>query len=118
MANGEQRIRVVPSTGRDAWQALVGDPGALGAQGAERAIFASADGRFTVGLWEREPDTWSFERTHDEVSLILAGDAEIEIPDGSVVTIGPGDVLVTPKGSRGTWRIRDKVVKLYAIYET
>jgi uncharacterized cupin superfamily protein len=34
-----------------------------------------------------------------------------------VVTVGQGDVLITPKDSKGTWRIHETLVKCYAIYE-
>jgi hypothetical protein len=78
-------------------------------------VFAS--GSLTTGLWEREPDTWSFERPYDEVALILSGEADIEEPDGTVHTVRAGDVLVTPKGSKGTWRIRETIVKFYAIHD-
>jgi uncharacterized cupin superfamily protein len=115
--DGQHQISVVRSSDRESWQALAHPPGTPVAYGAERPVFGSVDGRFTTGLWEREPDMWSFERQYDEVALILAGEADIETDDGSVVTIGPGDVLVTPKGSKGTWRVREKIVKLYAIYD-
>lgn len=108
-------VRVVRSSEREGWNALVDPPGAMGTSGAETGVFAA--GPFTTGLWEREPDTWSFERPYHEVALILAGQAEIETPDGSVHTVTAGDVLVTPKGSKGTWRITEKIVKFYAIYE-
>jgi uncharacterized cupin superfamily protein len=110
-------IQVIGSAGRVGWSALVDPPGEVPSPGAERAAFTSPDGRFTTGLWEREPDTWSFERPYDEVALILSGAAEIEEPDGTVHRIGPGDVLVTPKGSKGTWRITETIVKFYAISE-
>lgn len=110
-------ITVIGSAGRDGWDALVDPPGEIPSAGAERGAFMSADGRFTTGLWEREPDTWSFERPYDEVALILAGAAEIEEPDGTVHRIGPGDVMITPKGSAGTWRITETIVKFFAIYE-
>jgi uncharacterized cupin superfamily protein len=67
------------------------------------------------GFWRREPDTWSFERPYDEVALILTGRADIEAADGAVVSVGPGDVLITPRGSSGTWRITETIVKFYAI---
>jgi uncharacterized cupin superfamily protein len=79
-------------------------------------VFSSAAGAFTTGFWEREPDTWSFERPHDEVALILSGVADIETPDGRMLRVEAGDVLVTPKGSKGTWHIRETLVKFYAIY--
>ena len=73
-------------------------------------------GTFTTGFWEREPDTWSFVRPYDEVALILAGVADIETDDGEVHTVRAGDVLITPKGSAGTWRITETIVKFYAIF--
>ena len=111
-------ITVIGSAGREGWDALVDPPGELPSAGAERTAFTSVDGRFTTGLWEREPDTWSFERPYDEIALILSGTAEIEEPDGTVHRLGPGDVMITPKGSRGTWRITETIVKFFAIYES
>ncbi len=92
-------------------------PGEIRSGGAERVTFASGDGRFTTGLWAREPDKWSFERPHDEVALILEGAAEMETSDGRALALGPGDVVVTPTGSKGTWRIRSPLLKFFAIYE-
>jgi uncharacterized cupin superfamily protein len=108
-------IEVIGSAGRDGWSALVDPPGEAGTGGAERSAFTA--GPFTTGLWEREPDTWSFERPYHEVAVILAGEAEVEEPDGTVHTIRAGDVMVTPEGSKGTWRITEKIVKFYAIYD-
>ena len=110
-------IRVLRSVGRDGWSALVDPPGEIPSGGAEIEAYASPDGRFTTGVWEREPDTWSFERPYDEVAVILSGAAEIEEPDGTVHRVGPGDVLITPKGTEGTWRITETIVKFFAIHE-
>ncbi len=110
-------IKVIHTAGRDGWSALVDAPGEMGAPGAEMGVLESEDGRFITGLWEREPDTWSFERPHHEVALILAGEADIETPEGEVHTVKAGDLLVTPKGAKGTWRIKEKIVKFYAIYD-
>ena len=54
-------------------------------------------------------------RPYHEVAVILAGDADVVADDGTVHTLGPGDVLVTPKGSAGTWRIRETIVKSFTI---
>ena len=108
-------IRVIHE-GERGWADLVDPPGALGTGGAEMETFTSPGGAFQTGLWRREPDTWSFERPYDEVALILAGEAEIET-DGRVHTVRAGDVLVTPKGSAGTWRIKETIVKFFAIYD-
>jgi len=109
----DEKIRVVGTSDRAGWTGLVDPPGEMGTGGSEREVFTS--GSFTTGLWEREPDTWSFERPYHEIALIIAGEADIEEPDGTVHTVRAGDVLVTPKGTKGTWRIREKIVKFYAI---
>jgi uncharacterized cupin superfamily protein len=111
-------IQVVRSGERAAWSALVDPPGEQGTGGAALDVFASTDRTFTTGLWEREPDTWSFERPYHEVAIILAGRADIEEPDGTVHSVGPGDVLVTAQGTKGTWRIHEKIVKFWAIYDS
>lgn len=118
MTNDVHEIRVVSSAGREGWRALVDPPGAIPSDGAELDAFTSADGRFSAGLWEREPDTWTFERPYDEVALILSGVADIETDDGRTLRVGAGDILVTPKGSKGTWRIHETIVKLFAIHES
>jgi uncharacterized protein len=107
-------IKVIRESER-AWRALVDPPGEIPSRGDETEAFTSSDGRFTTGFWRREPDTWSFERPYDEVALILTGRADIEAADGAVVSVGPGDVLITPRGSSGTWRITETIVKFYAI---
>jgi uncharacterized cupin superfamily protein len=102
--------------GARAWRALVDPPGARGTGGAEADVFSTPDGAFTTGFWQREPDTWSFVRPYDEIALILAGAAEIEMEDGTRHRIGAGDVLITPRGSSGTWHITETLVKFYAIF--
>jgi uncharacterized protein len=110
-------IRVVRSAERGGWTPLVDPPGEAGTGGAETTAFTSADGRLTVGLWSREPDTWSFERPYDEVALILDGRAEMQGDDGRVHGLVPGTVVVTPNGAKGTWRIAEALTKCFVIYE-
>jgi uncharacterized cupin superfamily protein len=113
----ESAIRLVRSTERQGWTPLVAPPGEAGTGGAEATAFTSDDGRFTVGLWTREPDTWSFERPYDEVALILEGRAEMETDDGTVHRLEPGAIVVTPNGAKGTWRIAEPLTKCFTIYE-
>jgi uncharacterized cupin superfamily protein len=108
-------IRVVTEAGRD-WRALVDPPGERGTGGAEMDVFSTPDGAFTTGLWRREPDTWSFTRPYHEVAMIVSGVAEIETDGGERHTVRAGDVLVTPKGTSGTWHITETIVKFYAIF--
>jgi uncharacterized cupin superfamily protein len=107
---------VLSSADRSTWASLADPPGRLPSPGREMDAFTSTDGAFTCGLWEREPDTWSFERPYDEVAYILSGSADVETDDGRVLRLGPGDVFVTPKGSKGTWRIHETIAKFFTIY--
>jgi len=109
-------MRVVRSADRDGWTALVDPPGAIPSAGSEITAFTSRNGSFTCGFWEREPDAWPFARAHDEVAYVLSGSAEIETAEGRTLEVGPGDVLVTPNGSKGTWRIHETLLKCYAVY--
>jgi len=110
-------IEVVRSSERGGWEPLVDPPGSAGTGGAETTVFTSPDGRLTAGLWTREPDSWSFERPYDEVALILEGAAEMETPDGRALALRPGTIVVTPNGSKGTWRIAEQLTKCFVIYE-
>jgi len=110
-------IRVVRSGERDGWNPLSDPPGAIPSPGREADVFSTAGGAVSTGFWERDPDTWSFERPYDEVALILEGDADIVTDDGRTLAVGAGDVLVTPKGSAGTWVIRERIVKFWVIYD-
>ena len=110
-------IQVMRSSERDGWTPLASPPGDAGTGGAETAAFTSADDRFTVGLWTREPDTWKFERPYDEVALILEGAAGMEGEDGRVHRLTAGTVIITPNGSKGTWRITEQLTKCFVIYE-
>src|SRR4029079_9638509 len=110
-------IRVVSSNERGDWNPLVDPPGQIPSGGRDLDVFSSAGGTLTTGFWEREPDTWTFERPYDEVALILEGDADIITDDGRTLTVGPGDVLVTPKGSAGTWVSRETIATFWVIYD-
>ncbi len=109
-------ITVLHSADRSSWRALEDPPGGIPSSGRELDAFSSGDGAFECGFWERQPDTWSFERPYDEVAYILEGAAEVETEDGRVLRLGPGDTFVTPRGSKGTWRIQETIAKFFTIY--
>ena len=110
-------IEVVGSTDREGWTQMDDPPGRIPSAWRDLTVFSSGGGGFTTGLWEREPDTWAFERAYDEVAVILKGTADIETQDGEMLHIGPGDVLVTPKGTKGVWHVHETLVKFFAIYD-
>jgi uncharacterized cupin superfamily protein len=77
----------------------------------------SGDGRFAVGFWKRDPEEGPMELTEfHEVMFILEGSIEITSEDGTVRRVGPGDMVIAPQGSSGTWRALEPVKKVWAIY--
>ena len=86
--------------------------------GEDVVLFGSADGRFTAGLWRRPIREGAMTRPFHEVSVIIDGIVEVVDPDGTVHRAEPGDILVTPRGSEGTWRCVTDVKKFWAICET
>jgi uncharacterized cupin superfamily protein len=82
-----------------------------------REITAFTAGNFSAGLWERGAFDRDFERHHDEVALILSGEADITTERGDTLRAGPRDVFITPRGSRGRWRSRSPLRKFWAVYE-
>jgi len=77
----------------------------------------SDDDKFSTGLWRRERQDRFFERQYHEIAFIIEGEVEITDIEGVVSVAGPGDILITPKGSMGQWRNLSPVRKFWAIYE-
>lgn len=77
-------------------------------------IWESFDGHVETGVWECTTGTFTaFRDGYDEIAHIVSGSATVTSSDGVVVEIGPGSILVTPSGWRGTWTVHDTVRKVY-----
>ncbi len=100
-----------------AWHQVPRPAGDEAPPGEEVATFRSADGRFVTGLWRRVPEEgpMALDEYH-EIALILEGEVEVTDADGTVHRVGPGDLLITPKGTRATWRALSPVKKVWMIY--
>lgn len=85
--------------------------------GQEFTAARSADDKFSFGLWQRDVQRRYFERGYHEIAYILEGQVEVTDDDGEVHVAGPGDILVTPKGSKGYWKNLTPVKKVWGIYE-
>ena len=83
--------------------------------GSEFTAFEA--GQFSTGFWQRDDQRRFFERPYHEIAIIIEGEVEVSCDDGRVVKAGPGDILITPKGSRGYWRNLSPVKKFWAIFE-
>ena len=85
--------------------------------GQEYTAAKSMDEKFSFGLWRRDVQRRHFERDYYEIAYIIEGQVEVTDDDGEVVVAGPGDLLITPKGSRGYWKNLSPVKKVWGIYE-
>ncbi|MFJ7213684.1 cupin domain-containing protein [Amycolatopsis sp. NPDC098790] len=65
-----------------------------------------------VGLWEMAPGT-DTDTEADEVFLVLAGTGSVEFADGSVLRLRPGTLVRLHAGDRTTWRVTERLRKLY-----
>jgi uncharacterized cupin superfamily protein len=111
-----KRIRVIrPADVR--WDEAMVGPEEKDPPGQECVAAQSGDERFSCGLWQREVQRRYFERPYHEIAYILEGQVEVTDDDGNVVTAGPGDILITPKGSKGFWRNLGPVKKFWTIYD-
>jgi uncharacterized cupin superfamily protein len=111
-------IRVIRAGEHDAlpWEEIPVEAGDPTPPGEEVVSFRSGDGRFAFGLWRRAPETGPMAPPYHEIAVIVEGDVELEEEDGTVHRAGPGDVVITPKGSTATWRALSPVKKFWAIY--
>ena len=114
MIDERTAIRVVKPTDV-VWSEAAGDPGESDPPGSAFTAFQA--GPFRTGLWQRDAQRRPFERPHHEIAFIIEGEVEVTGEDGQVVTAGSGDILITPKGSKGYWRNLSPVKKFWAIFE-
>jgi hypothetical protein len=100
------------------WQDVPRPPGDEAPPGQEIATFRSADGMFVTGLWRRDPEEGPMVLDeYHEIAFILEGEVEVSDDDGTVHRVGPGDMLITPRGTRATWKSLSPVKKVWAIYK-
>jgi hypothetical protein len=112
-------IRVIRAAEHDAlgWEEIPTDPGDPNPPGEEVVNFRAGDEMFSFGLWRRVPETGPMELPYHEIAVIIEGEVEVTEPDGMVHQVGPGDVLITPKGSKATWKALSPVKKFWTIYK-
>jgi uncharacterized cupin superfamily protein len=99
------------------WEEAMHKPEETEAPGKEFTAAHSVDDKFSFGLWQRDAQSRHFERPYHEIAYIIEGEVEITDDDGERLTAGPGDILITPQGSRGYWKNLTPVKKVWGIYE-
>ena len=67
-----------------------------------------------VGIWQHTAGV-STDVEVDEVFVVLAGRATIEVAGGPTLEVGPGDVGVLEAGAETTWTVHEDLRKIYII---
>lgn len=84
---------------------------------ASKMLWTSDDGLVEVGVWECTPGRFtSVRETNSEICHIVSGRVSLHGPDGHTREVGPGELLVLPRGWRGEWTIHETTRKLYIIH--
>ena len=110
------KISVIKPEDMD-WEEAKRGPEETDPPGQEFTAAMSVDDKFSFGLWRRDAQSRHFERPYHEIAYIIEGQVEITDDDGEVLVAGPGDILITPQGSKGFWKNLSPVKKVWGIYE-
>jgi len=63
-------------------------------------------------LWECEPSTFNWEYDDKETCYVLEGRVKVKVPGGEV-EFGKGDLVTFPRGLKCTWKVIQKIRKVY-----
>lgn len=63
--------------------------------------------------WECEPSTFPWEYDEKETAYVFEGRVTVRTEDGATVEIGPGDLVIFPKGLRCKWIVHQTIRKVY-----
>jgi uncharacterized cupin superfamily protein len=100
-----------------AWEEVPRREGDTAPPGEEFVAFRSGDATFSTGMWRRVPEEGPMEPPYHEIAFIVEGEVEVTDEDGTVHRAGPGDILVTPYGTKAVWRALSPVKKFWAVYK-
>jgi hypothetical protein len=83
---------------------------------SELVLHTSEDGKVVRGVWQITPGVVE-DVEADEVFVVLAGRATIEVEGGPTLELEPGVVGVLKAGDRATWTIHETLRKVFQITE-
>ena len=81
---------------------------------SELVLDESPDGRVVRGVWQITPGVVE-DVEADEVFVVIAGRATVEIEGGPTLELEPGVVGVLRAGDRATWTIHETLRKVFQI---
>jgi uncharacterized cupin superfamily protein len=74
----------------------------------------SPDGRVERGIWQITPGVVT-DVEADELFVVIAGSATVEVEGGPVLELAPGTVGMLRAGDRTVWRVRETLRKAYQV---
>ncbi|KOU00053.1 dioxygenase [Streptomyces sp. NRRL F-5755] len=93
----------------DPAQIISGDPVVTG-----KVLWESPDGKQIRGIWQITPGVVT-DTEANELFVVVSGRATIEVEDGPVLEVGPGDVCILREGDRTRWTVHETLRKAYHI---
>lgn len=78
--------------------------------------FLEKKGVFNWSVWEKGASSFPWSYAENEECYILAGEADIELSDGSVHKIREGDYVTFTKGLSCYWTVKREIRKHYNFF--
>jgi uncharacterized cupin superfamily protein len=91
----------------DPERVMDGDPEAF-----DLPIAKAEDGAEIAGFWMCTPGTFS-DTELEESFLVIKGHAEVEMADGTRITLSPGDTHSFRAGEETVWKVTQPLIKSY-----
>ena len=86
--------------------------------GSARELFAAAKSGLHIGVWEGGPGLLRLTNyPHDEYCVMISGEVVVTDAAGHEETFRRGDSFVIPQGFSGTWNMKTKMRKQYAMLQ-
>lgn len=63
--------------------------------------------------WSKEPSTFPWSYSEQEIAYVLEGEVTITPDDGNPVSFGKGDLVTFPAGLNCTWNVTKSLRKHY-----
>jgi len=79
-----------------------------------RSLALHSTDHLEVGVWQHSAGTTT-DIESDEVFVVLAGRATIEVEGGPTLEVEPGDVGMLPAGAVTRWTVHETLRKVYVV---
>jgi uncharacterized cupin superfamily protein len=114
MASSEFKTYAVSSTVTSDYEPFLVDGTAYGEVHWLRTS-GSDDRVLAVGMWRAEPMSFPYPFGNDETIHALEGELEIQLEDGEIVDLKPGDIASFAKGVNSTWTVKTPFKKFFVV---